>query len=48
LGLVSDLMQEHHSNWSEAASRALLALYPEVHDGWDRLGMVHEARGNSR
>ncbi len=33
---------------AEAASRALLARYPEVHDGWDRLGMVHEARGNVR
>ena len=21
---------------------------PDVHDGWDRLGMVHEARGDSR
>jgi predicted TPR repeat methyltransferase len=32
----------------ETAARALLARYPEVHDGWDRLGMVHEARGNAR
>ena len=22
--------------------------WPDVHDGWDRLGMVHEARGDSR
>ena len=22
--------------------------FPDVHDGWDRLGMVHEARGDSR
>ena len=33
---------------TEAASRALQARYPEVHDRWDRLGMVHEARGNAR
>jgi hypothetical protein len=22
--------------------------FPEVHDGYDRLGMVHEARGENR
>jgi tetratricopeptide (TPR) repeat protein len=26
----------------------LLVHYPEVHDGYDRLGMVHEARGQFR
>jgi hypothetical protein len=31
---------------AETAARDLLARYPEVHDGWERLGMVHEARGN--
>lgn len=33
---------------AEAAARALLADYPDVHDGWDRLGLVHEARGQNR
>ena len=33
---------------AEAAARDLLMRYPPVPDGWDRLGMVHEARGNSR
>ena len=33
---------------AEAAARALLTEYPEVHDGWDRLGMVHEKRGENR
>jgi len=33
---------------AEAAARELLLRFPEVHDGWDRLGMVHEARGDSR
>ena len=33
---------------AETAARDLLMRYPEVPDGWDRLGMVHEARGNSR
>jgi len=45
---VIDLVKAGKLHEAEAASRALLARYPEVHDGWDRLGMVHEARGNSR
>ena len=31
-----------------AAARDLLVRYPEVPDGWDRLGMVHEKRGQNR
>ena len=30
---------------AETAARDLLVRYPDEHDGWDRLGMVHEARG---
>jgi hypothetical protein len=26
----------------------LLLLFPDVHDGYDRLGMVYEARGENR
>jgi tetratricopeptide (TPR) repeat protein len=33
---------------AEQAARELLVNYPEVHDGYDRLGMVHEARGQNR
>ena len=33
---------------AEAAARDLLVRYPQVPDGWDRLGMVHEKRGDSR
>jgi hypothetical protein len=33
---------------AEAAARDLIVRYPDVHDGWDRLGMVHEARGETR
>ncbi len=33
---------------AEAAARDLLVRFPEVPDGWDRLGMVHEARGENR
>jgi tetratricopeptide (TPR) repeat protein len=32
---------------AETAARDLLVRFPDVHDGWDRLGMVHEVRGNS-
>ncbi len=45
---VIDLVKAGKLDEAEAASRALLARYPQAHDGWDRLGMVHEARGNSR
>jgi hypothetical protein len=30
---------------AEAAARDLLVRFPHVHDGWDRLGMVHEVTG---
>jgi hypothetical protein len=30
------------------AARELLERYPEVHDGYDRLGMVYEARGERK
>jgi tetratricopeptide (TPR) repeat protein len=33
---------------AEKAARELLVNYPEVHDGYDRLGMVYEARGQKR
>jgi cytochrome c-type biogenesis protein CcmH/NrfG len=33
---------------AEAAARDLLVRFPHVHDGWDRLGMVHEARGEKK
>lgn len=33
---------------AEQAARQLLVNYPEVHDGYDRLGMVYEARGHNR
>jgi predicted TPR repeat methyltransferase len=33
---------------AEAAARDLLVRFPNVHDGWDRLGIVHEARGDNR
>jgi len=45
---VVDLVQEGKLDQAEAAARELLVRYPEVHDGYDRLGMVYEARGEPR
>jgi len=42
---VVDLIHAGKLDEAEAGARELLAQYPDVHDGWDRLGMVHEARG---
>jgi tetratricopeptide (TPR) repeat protein len=44
---VIDLIRTGKLDEAEAAARALLARYPDVHDGWDRLGMVYEARGDN-
>ena len=33
---------------AETVARDLLERFPHVHDGWDRLGMVHEARGENK
>ena len=33
---------------AEHAARELLVRFPEVHDGYDRLGMVYEARGDNK
>jgi tetratricopeptide (TPR) repeat protein len=43
-----DLVHAGKLEEAEAAARDLLARFPEVHDGWDRLGMVHEARGEKK
>jgi hypothetical protein len=33
---------------SHPLARDLLERYPEVHDGYDRLGIVYEARGQNK
>jgi tetratricopeptide (TPR) repeat protein len=33
---------------AEQAARDLLVRFPQVHDGYDRLGMVYEARGDNK
>jgi tetratricopeptide (TPR) repeat protein len=45
---VVDLVHEGKLDQAEQAARDLLERYPEVHDGYDRLGMVYEARGEPK
>ena len=45
---VIDLIDAGRLDEAEQAAQDLLTRYPEVHDGYDRLGMVHEARGQFR
>ena len=45
---VVQLLAAARLDEAEAAARDLLVRFPDVHDGWDRLGMVHEARGDTR
>jgi tetratricopeptide (TPR) repeat protein len=45
---VVDLVHEGKLDLAEQAARDLLQRYPEVHDGYDRLGMVYEARGETK
>jgi len=43
-----DLVKAGKLEEAEAAARRLLGSFPHVHDGWDRLGMVHEVRGENK
>lgn len=43
---VLDLIKAGQLEKAEAAARALLEQYPQVHDGYTRLGKVFEARGD--
>ena len=45
---VVDLVHAGRLDEAERAARELLVRYPEAHDGYDRLGMVYEARGQPR
>jgi tetratricopeptide (TPR) repeat protein len=45
---VIDLIDAGKLDEAEQAARELLVRYPEVHDGYDRLGMVYEARGQNK
>ena len=45
---VVDMVQAGNLDAAERAAHDLLARFPNVHDGYDRLGMVCEARGDHR
>jgi tetratricopeptide (TPR) repeat protein len=45
---VIDLIHEGRFDEAEAAARELLARYPEVVDGLERLAMVYDARGDAK
>jgi tetratricopeptide (TPR) repeat protein len=43
---VVDLVHDGQLDEAEQAARELLVRYPDVHDGFERLAMVYEARGD--
>jgi len=45
---VVDLVHAGKLDEAEEAAHDLLKRFPEVHDGYDRLGMVYEARGDKK
>jgi len=45
---VVDMVHAGNLDAAEQAAHDLLARFPDVHDGYDRLGMVCEARGENR
>jgi tetratricopeptide (TPR) repeat protein len=45
---AAELVRAGKLDEAEQAARDLLVLFPEVHDGHDRLGMVYEARGDKQ
>ena len=46
--VAADLVRAGKLDEAEQAARDLLVLFPDVHDGYDRLGMVYEARGDNQ
>lgn len=45
---VMDLIKTGEIDRAESAAWNLLGEFPEVHDGFDRLGMVYQARGQNK
>ena len=45
---VVDLVHEGKLDEAEQAARDLLVRYPDVHDGFERLAMVYETRGDRK
>jgi tetratricopeptide (TPR) repeat protein len=46
--VVVDLVKTGQLDDAEQAAHELLERFPDAHDGYDRLGMVYEARGDNR
>jgi tetratricopeptide (TPR) repeat protein len=46
--IVVDMVEAGQLDDAEQAAHELLARFPDAHDGYDRLGMVYEARGDNR
>jgi predicted Zn-dependent protease len=44
---AADLVRAGKLDEAEKTANDLLVQFSEVHDGYDRLGMVHEARGDN-
>jgi tetratricopeptide (TPR) repeat protein len=44
---VLDLVDAGRLDDAEAAAHNLLQRFPDVHDGYARLGLIHEIRGNT-
>jgi TolA-binding protein len=45
---IVDMVHAGKLDEAEQAARDFLVRFPEVHDGYDRLGMVYEARGDKK
>jgi tetratricopeptide (TPR) repeat protein len=45
---IVDMVRDGKLDEAEQAARDFLVRFPEVHDGYDRLGMVYEARGDHK
>ncbi len=45
---IIELIHAGKLDEAEVAARELLVRYPDAHDGYDRLGMVYEARGDNK
>jgi tetratricopeptide (TPR) repeat protein len=45
---VRPLIKAGRLDEAEKAAHDLLERFPQVHDGYDRLGMVYEARGDPK
>ena len=43
-----DLIDQGRLDEAEQVARHLLVRFPDAHDGWDRLGMVYQARGDNQ